>query len=86
MYLEALAEGQRAQRPRAPVARDGGLWRIDWGPLVPWLTRGHLAPEEVASGFHEGLARALVARPSPSGRRRASSGSGCAVGCSRIAG
>jgi len=62
MYLEALAEDSGASGPELPVARDGGLWRIDWGPLVPWLTRGHLAPEEVASGFHEGLARALVAQ------------------------
>jgi hydrogenase maturation protein HypF len=59
MYLEALA-ADGATPPELPVRRDGALWCIDWGPLVPWLARGGVEPAEAAGGLHEALARALL--------------------------
>jgi hydrogenase maturation protein HypF len=62
MYLEAAAEAGARAGPEVPVTRAGDLWLLDWEPLLPWLLDRGLDPRERAAGFHESLARALLAQ------------------------
>ncbi len=63
MLLEAAAGGAVGAAIPLPLARtDDGLWRTNWGPLLPMLLDGHLSVAERAASFHTTLAAAIVAQ------------------------
>ena len=63
MLLEAACTEEAAHAIPLPLARNRqGLWETDWAPLLPFLMNQKLTVTERADGFHESLARALVAQ------------------------
>ena len=63
MLLESACTEEAAQAIPLPLARNRqGLWETDWAPLLPFLMNTKLTVTERADGFHESLARALVAQ------------------------
>ena len=63
MLLEAACTEDSAHAVPLPLARNRqGLWETDWAPLLPFLMNQKLTVTERADGFHESLARALLAQ------------------------
>jgi len=62
MWLEAAAAGVTADSATTalPLARQDGIWRSDWAPLLPVLMDPALPVSERAAHFHASLAQALV--------------------------
>ncbi len=62
MLLEAAAGAAAAEPLELPLARDRhGVWRCDWGPLLPLLLDEGLPPAERAARFHATLAAVIAA-------------------------
>lgn len=58
MYLEALASGEGVAVP-LPLAREDGIWRSDWAPLVRHLLMSPRPVPQRAMDVHASLAQAL---------------------------
>lgn len=63
MWLEAAAQGELADAIPLPLARNaGGLWQLDWAPLVVFLTDAAISVKLRAATFHATLAHGLLAQ------------------------
>ncbi len=58
-YLEAACDGA-GETLSLPLARENGVWRSDWAPLLALLLDGRRSVASRAASFHVSLARALV--------------------------
>jgi hydrogenase maturation protein HypF len=61
MWLEAIAGADAADPVRLPMARNaGGLWQMDWSPLIAPLTDSGQSAGRRAAMFHASLAHGLL--------------------------
>ena len=60
MLLEGLVRTQAQAIPLPLHQTPGGLWEIDWSPLVPMLLNTDISRPERAAMFHASLARVIV--------------------------
>jgi hydrogenase maturation protein HypF len=60
MWLEAVAAVD-APFPRLPITADAaGLARVDWSPLLPWLSDASRSVADRAAALHAALVDAIV--------------------------
>ncbi|MDV7145408.1 carbamoyltransferase HypF [Tropicimonas sp. TH_r6] len=57
MLLETLAGDIAGRSIPLPVARQDGLWEVDWAPLIAPLTDQTRSPESRAADFHASMAQ-----------------------------
>lgn len=63
MWLEAAAhDGQADPIPLPLVRRAGGVWELDWAPLIPVLSDGAVPVRFRAAAFHASLGHGLLAQ------------------------
>lgn len=63
MWLESVAGAVSASAISLPLKKDaGGIWQLDWAPLLTMLRDSSLPVEIRAASFHASLAQALLAQ------------------------